>query len=348
MDNAGMTSRAKPVRRPNHTRKRVGPTFRSGATSIEPVIIARGEEIERVIFKGSRKPLDRRELHVTLEPILRAWIRAACTWDMPAIGDYRFVVFEIEVSPETLVYVQFWSEPMEPVLWEVSSGRWNPPADEWLAGERAQRIEALGFTIGGQAENYHREIEVATAADIATVAKEVVKIFYAGFDYRGAQPIVAKLVWEGRSESNETYDAFTPDDVGKVFAGLGYRVREPLVNEAEEEPLPMLDCRKRGISTIVQFGDQVGDENLYARVRLQADVDLPEEERQRLKMAPDAPENGEPVLTVSVVHPFSGGVTLQWLIERIREWDAMLAEHRRAARRGRRRAASAPATQTVH
>ena len=81
--------------------------------------------------------MSRRELHVALEAIVRPWIRAACSWDSLAIGDYRFVIFSMEVAPETGVYVQFWSEPMEPVVWEVSSGKWNPPADEWLAATRA-------------------------------------------------------------------------------------------------------------------------------------------------------------------------------------------------------------------
>jgi hypothetical protein len=79
------------------------------------------------------------------------------------------VIFSIEVAPETEVYVQFWSEPLEPVLWEVSSGKRSPPADEWLAGERAARIEALGFTVGGDAENYRRTVDITTAADVAAV-----------------------------------------------------------------------------------------------------------------------------------------------------------------------------------
>jgi hypothetical protein len=178
---------------------------------IEPVSIARGESLERVIFRGSRHAMSRRDLHVALEPIVRAWIRAACSWDSLAIGDYRFVIFSIDVAPETQVYVQFWSEPMEPVVWEVSSGKWNPPADEWLAGDRARRIEAMGFAIGGNAENYHREIDPDTPADIAAAAKAVVNIFYSGFDYRGTRPIIARMEYQGRSQPNATYDSFTPE-----------------------------------------------------------------------------------------------------------------------------------------
>jgi hypothetical protein len=316
----------------------------------DAISIQRDQELEEVIFRGTRRRMDRRDLHVALEPIVRRWIRAACTWENLAIGDYRFVIFSIEVAPETEVYVQFWSEPLEPVAWEVSSGKWNPPTDEWLAGERAARIEALGFTIGGNADNYHRIVEITTPAQVAAVAKQVVRILYDGFDYRGLQPVVAKLVHEGRSEMKATYEAFTPEDVSKVFSGLGYRVEEPAAEEDDDpEAAPMIRCRKRGTNTIVEFRDRVEEENLYKRIRFEADVELPEEERQRMKEAPDAPEGAEPYATVSVVHAFSGGVTLDWLIARISEWDAVLKEHRREVRKGRPRASNAGASaETVH
>ena len=70
------------------------------------------------------------------------------------LSDHRFVVFSIDIAPKVQAYLQFWSEPGEPVKWEVSSGRWSPPADKWLAGERSRRIAGFGFEIGGQAENF--------------------------------------------------------------------------------------------------------------------------------------------------------------------------------------------------
>ncbi|MBA2303555.1 MAG: hypothetical protein H0W08_13085 [Acidobacteria bacterium] len=325
------------------------PKSKTTKNGIEPITVGRGDEIERVIFKGSRKRLDRRDLHVALEPIVRAWLRAACQWDSVAIGDHSFLIFSIDVAPETQVYVQFWSEPMEPMLWEVSSGRWNPPADEWLAGERSQRIEALGFVIGGKADNFHRTIPIDSAGDIAAVAKAVVEIFYEGFDYRGTLPIRAQLVYDGRSEMEATYESFTPEDISKVFAGLGFRVEEAIPDSNEDdEAAPMIRCRKRGTYTVVQFDDRLEDENLYQRVRLAADVELPDDERARLKSSAAAPEGGEPVLTVSVVHAFSGGVTLEWLVARITEWDATLAEHRRLTRRANKVANAAWLNQTVH
>lgn len=109
------------------------------------IVVARDQKLERIVFRGVRTPMTRHELQAALEPVFRAWIGAACSWDEPVLGDHRFLVFSLEVAPGTQVYVQFWSEPLDPVIWEVSSGRWNPPGDEWIAGERARRIEAMGF-----------------------------------------------------------------------------------------------------------------------------------------------------------------------------------------------------------
>lgn len=317
----------------------------------QPISIERDQELERIIFPGRRRHMTRRDLHVALEPVVREWIRAACTWDGPVLGDYRFVIFSIDVAPQAQVYVQFRSEPLEPVVWEVSSGKWNPPADEWLAGARAACIEALGFAIGGDAENYQRTIDIKTPADVAAVAKQVVRILYDAFEYRGLQPIVAKLVHEGRAATKDTYDAFAVQDVSMIFAGLGYRIQQWVAEEGTEAPEnPMIRCHKRGMSTIVYFWDPIEGEDLFTRVRFEADVPLPEEERQRLLDAPHAPEGAEPYASVSVVHAFSGGVTLRWLVERIREWDAMLREHRRAARKGRsrHRGGAHERSETVH
>ena len=106
-------------------------------------------------------------------------------------------------------------------------------------------------------------------------------------------------------------------------------------------------CRKRGVSTLVEFREDVPDEDLYGSIRLSADVPLPPDERERLLASPDAPEGAEPFAEVSVVHRFGGGVTLDWLIERVQEWDTALAQGRREARR-RPRVAAPAVGETVH
>jgi hypothetical protein len=314
------------------------------------IVVARGETLERVLFEGSRTEMSRRDLHVALEPIVRRWIHAACSWDELAIGDYRFIIFGLDVAPETQLYVQFWSEPAEDVVWEVSSGKWNPPADEWLAGERARRIEALGFAIGGNADNYHRVVPVRNAADVAAIAKAVVRIFYDGFDYRGQAPISVTLAYEGRSEPNLTFESFTPEDVTKVLTTLGFRVEELGEREDADDEAPdsvVLRCRRKGTTTLVELGHRVEGENLYQAARLAADVKPTREQLQNLFAENPPPADAEPVLTISTVLAFDGGVTLGWLIQRMADWEIALAEHRRAQRRSTRRAVP-PGTTAVH
>ena len=104
------------------------------------------KDIEQVIFKRRSRPLTRPKLHAALDRIVEKWVRQTCAWK-PGwhIGDYRFLVFNIDIDAKVSVYVQLWSEPLEPVQCEVSSGKWNPPADVWLAGERSDWIRALGL-----------------------------------------------------------------------------------------------------------------------------------------------------------------------------------------------------------
>ena len=111
------------------------------ASVLPPVPLCLGTDTIRTILDRRQQPMSLEELHLALDRVVRAWLAAACIWNHGwSMGDQRYVVFSIEVAPETQVYVQLWSEPLEPVVWEVSSGRGGTPADKWLAGERSDRI----------------------------------------------------------------------------------------------------------------------------------------------------------------------------------------------------------------
>jgi hypothetical protein len=98
----------------------------------------------------------------------------------------------------------------------------------------------------------------------------------------------------------------------------------------------------------VEFGDRVDGENLYRRVDFSADVVLSDEQREDLRQASGGTHGDEPVGTIAGVHAFGGGVTIDWLIERITGWDEVLREQQRvarnAARRGHRSRSRAEAT----
>lgn len=270
--------------------------------------------------------MTRCDLHAVLEPILREWIRAACTWKEARPGDHRALTFSIDMGSAGQVVVQFWSEPLAPVQSEVMPAWLDAALDDRLVDERERRIEAIGFRCEGDAATHRREDPVRTAADIAGIAWRVVALFYDAFDYRGVQPIMANLAHEGRSMVADTYGSFTPGDVANVFLALGYHLEDPPGDSDAAGPA-VIRCRKGGITTVVQFCEPAQAGDLYARVRLTADQ----------------------VGAASVVHTFSGGVTLDWLKLRIQDWDAVLQESRRAGcAEPHRRRHTSPTTVTIH
>ncbi len=280
--------------------------------------------------------MSRQELHTSLDNIVRDWIAAACVWEEGwLIGDYRFLVFSIAVAPRTQVYVQFWSEPFETVSWEVSSGKWNPPADKWLAGERSGRIAAFEFEIGGRAENFQREIGVASRADAAAVARTVVDILYAGFDYRGLNDLDVHLEYKSRAEMKPVLASFTPEDVAKIFTAHGYA----LVSDNEDEDLPVLQVRTRGVLTTVAFADRIPDQHLFETIALLTpDVTPTSEATAQDVLEPGGAAGQVSPVTIGVRLNFSGGVTAEWLIRRVVEWTEAIRQHHAEARKKKRRA----------
>jgi hypothetical protein len=303
-------------------------------------VIERGDEVSGVLFPGTRTPMTQAQLRRTLAPVVARWIKAACLWDRTAaMGDHRFVIFSIAVAPKVQVYVQLWSEPGEPVLWEVSSGKSDPPADKWLSGERSRRIEAFGFEIGGEAENFLKEVEIATPVHANQVARAVVDIFYACFDYRGLQALDGFMVYESRAVPDFTYDSFTPEDLLKILANCGFAAE--VVDDNERAPV--IHAVRRGTETRVVCTHRVEDERLFQTALLTSEVEVSPElaDEVRDAAAPIVRQEDLPVMTLGTTLMFDGGVTVAWVMQRLRDWDAMTWEARKTSRKrpgeGRRR-----------
>jgi hypothetical protein len=292
---------------------------------------APGVESQQIIFKARTKPLPLARLRAALEPALIERIAATCTWgDDWHVGDYRFVVFNIDVDAKVSVYVQLWSEPLEPVVCEVSSGRWNPPADEWLAGERSERIGAFGFEIGGRADNFQRECVLDSPAARRRLARTIVDVMWAGFDYRGTQPLTAKGLAGSRTGQALTIRSVTPEDLAKLFVLAGYH----LADGTDDEDAPVLRLVTRGVSTTVHFIDRVPDQNLFETAIMSCELGPVDESFLALKGVADEvhiePDGRRMVLQ------FDGGVTQEWVSRRIGNWTRMIVEHRREVRKARK------------
>jgi hypothetical protein len=289
-------------------------------------------------------PMTQQELHSELDCLVSEWVAAACVWSNAnlSLGDFRFVIFSTEVAPETEVFVQLWSEPLEPVSWEVSSGHWDPPAGKWLAGARSDRISAFGFEIGGRAENFQKEVLIQSQADVTSVALTIIDILYAGFDYRGTARLDARICYESRAKSRPVVVSCTPEDVGKVFVHDGHR----LTDNNHDEDAPALQFTYRGIVTNVRFHDKIPDHHLFETSGLTCV--LPARVYGAQSTHPTTSNNqagsddeAKKVEIGTTLH-FSGGVTVEWLSKRIASWSAMIVTHqheiRRHSRASRKRA----------
>lgn len=235
----------------------------SGSRSRKRLVIPRGSDATMTITAPGKTPLTKDELKTGIAGTIADLVAATCLWKDAGwqIGDYRFMVLSVRPAKGIELYVQFWSEPLEPVLWEVSSGRANPPADALMAGEPSAYVRQLGFRIGGRAKNFRCEVSLANRREVNRVAADVIDILYDAFGYRGRPALRVRLAYEGRSAMRPAYDAFTPQDLCKVLAGLG----------CDAEILPhrrgtsvVIDVRREpGVRAELVLGDRVPHQNLY-------------------------------------------------------------------------------------
>lgn len=322
---------------------------RKGRRDGEAVYVARGQQLERVIWPGGGpRPLNPRELHLAIEETISRWLEAACLWPEPLIGDHRVLVFEVEVQPGTRLRVQFSADPMEWALCEVSSGRRGPGVRPALAAGGVKYLEESGFAIDDEGENYQRDVRIDEPADVAPAARDVVDILYQVFGYEGMQPLHAKLTHGTRSRTGDVFDGFTPQDVAKAFLLCGYQAADI----TDDDTGPVIHCRKGGIATVVFLGDRLDENDAYEGIAFHADFDLTGADAEEVTRKLGPPREGQiPVVSLSINYHVGGGVTLTWLLMRIREWDAVTREQHRRTRRSRRRRRARPKTvrgETVH
>jgi hypothetical protein len=281
-------------------------------------------------------------------PSIAAHIWHTCCWpdrmaDGWRMGDYRFVVFSIRPEPGVELYVQFWSEPKEPVLVEVCSGEWAPMSVKYV--QRAQRgfLRSLGYEMGGEASNFQKELRIEGVAAAEDAAREALRILFEAFGYRGQSPIEVRAESGGRAEASVVYDALTPEDVAKLLGEEGYRA---LVTE-EDDGAPIVLVRRGRLRFAVRF-DAHREGSVFAAVVLNTLMTSARDISPDLVAELSAQLFGLTVLRnaarevrLSMLLRLDGGVTAAWISESIRYWHASLSRCRRLLRPGERRRGSA-------
>jgi hypothetical protein len=303
--------------------------------------------IKGPIFHAQSQPLSRSELHRQLGPTIRAWVVAACRWQTHAIyGQFRAVVFGFKPTRGTEVFVQFWSEPDEPLCCQVSSGRTDPPTRDWLGPDRPERIRAFGFEIGGDAENFERHLVLESSKDFGLIARSVIDILYAALDYRGLRPLRVELIAGIHIPVQRVFDSFTPARIIEAMNEHGQR----LLGVTEDDEAPVLHFRRRGIDTAIELGARRTDTRSFRTAALTCELEPSADDVAHLTEVTGAiaPPGATPVVRLGTTLEFGGGVAIGWLHERIKDWNRMVSGYRREQRRKATTSGAVQPSQWVH
>jgi len=242
------------------------------------------------------------------------------------VGDYRFFIIEFRPTADACLYLQFWSEPDEPVLMEVSSRDWNPGALKYIWHGERRALEERGFVAGGQAKNFQKKVEIDSPAAAELIARETLTILFEVLGYHGGCALITKMHRGRRAEERLVYDALEVDDFMRIAAGAGFTAS--LVEKEARFPLIRLRCR--GFHGTVILGSIRPGTSQFGSALLGVVVD------------------GHAAMSDELV--FEGGVTRQWIENSLVRW--MRAARRRPDGKARKsevaRSAKRPNSPVVH
>ena len=286
-----------------------------------------------VLLRASRRPRTRAQLTSALEPELKEVLGRVCLWDDDwDVGDYRFCVFSYGLPGDAGIFMQFWSEPGEPVLWEVSSGKWHAPTEAYLAGDRAQRIQAAGFQMAGEAENYQKDVDVQTPRDVTALARHVIALLYDALDYRGQQALDVQAVADSRATWRAVYESLLPDDLALLLERAGYacEVGEETDDDVDEaaglqprNTVPVY-VRRYGIRAMAMLAGRLPEDGGFEIIALGPAPPASQKATEALLM------EGLDVLVL----PLAGGVTAEWLEHQVAGWFEERRQEKRKAKKG--------------
>lgn len=239
-----------------------------GGERLAPIAVKklqRGETQDVPVFRARRKEVEPEALRAALLGPVQSLLKSVCRWgarlgDGWDIGDYRFLIFEFR-SGDALLYVQFWSEPGESVLMEVSSGRANPPAHHLVGAVQRKKLRELGFRMGGAAKNYEKDVATGLQ-QFRVLAEETVHILVDVLGYRGLTMLKAQLHADTRAEIVAVHSSVTPQELDKLLCASHFDVG-PLRGDESE---PYMAVRHREGELEVHLTHRVRGQNLFRQV----------------------------------------------------------------------------------
>ena len=301
-------------------------------TTDRPVPRANRTDLTRVLLAARHRDASLDELLAAAERPLARSLRRVCAWSGPRrsweIGDYNFLVLSTQPVAGVSIFVQWWSEPMEPVVAEVCSGRRNAPIRRFLDHRGRQVIAGFGYRLTRESPNYRKLVRVQSDADVGGMAREALVLLHDVFGYRGRTALEMHSVQDGRSRHDSVHDAVTPEDIARIVMSGGdlaeVKVSEsgqPVVFASGDTPwlvhLPWRSGR----------GNLFGGLHFYRLIPRPPIVDAAVVNRVNAgllfgKLVVDEDEDLALTMDVRV----DGGVTTEWLARVVAQWRAVVIE----------------------
>ena len=186
-------------------------------------------DYEGTLVKPQRTARSATAIFAACEEALVGHLKSVCLWPEKQrnktwrIGDFSFYIIEFSPAPKTTVYAQFWSEPGEDgVIFEVSSGAWNPPTDKYVDPGKQELLRDHGFELGGRADNFKKIVRVDTAREVRALAREAVAILCKALGYDGRVPLTFKQHLGTRLQPGMTFDTICASDLVKLMRRWGF------------------------------------------------------------------------------------------------------------------------------
>ena len=294
---------------------------------------------QEILLDVRNEPITMDELVEQCHRALSAYVWTTSCWSEGGsnwkIGDFNYLVVSVAPDEDTSLYVQVWSEPRERVLMEVGSGERCPSAIRYIGPAQRKSLDARGYTVGGGAKNYQKELVIDSPVAAEAAAHEMLQVVFEVFGYRGQWRLEVERYRGERAEHHAVHTSLTPEDVAKAATRAGCCAT---VTKSGEAPIVALICGRRAFRARLDW--RVPRRNLFSLIALEAELTL----KQPVSDEAISRVNSGLLLvkvsrtdthTVRMHMPLvlNGGVTMVWLAQSLRHWMRSWRECERQFRR---------------
>ena len=162
----------------------------AGMTVVTPLEPHSPAKVEGILCCGTSLPRSRKLILDIALPALSHLLRQATDWgeapeDEERLGDFRFLILSVETEAAIAAYVQLWSEARANVILEVGPGDRLNPQLQAFADEMRADLHGRGFEIGGNANNFRKELPLQGGKEFERFAREMMAIVVDVLGYDG-------------------------------------------------------------------------------------------------------------------------------------------------------------------